>query len=202
MVASLLSAVLGIAGCVTATLAAPSADLVTTIPGFAPFPFKAYSGYLKVPPPLRAVLGRAYIPVSSRDLRFGSAAAAARPIQHAPCCAPPPPGHPATRASAGRQAHCAMAVLPVTGPRANSVVDRRPAPRRGRGQPSPCARYMTSGHSEQFDLLVHVAVSSENSNGRSTQLADAHCSISGSDMTDSTLGHGYPRRGLLVSAIR
>ena len=41
----------------TTALAAPAADLVTSIPGFAAFPFTAYSGYLKVPGPIPSSTG-------------------------------------------------------------------------------------------------------------------------------------------------
>ena len=36
-----------------ALLAAPAEDLVTSLPGFGPWPFKTYSGYIEVPGPFK-----------------------------------------------------------------------------------------------------------------------------------------------------
>ena len=44
--------ILGLGVFTLPTSAAPAADLVTSVPGFGPFPFKMYSGYLRVAGPL------------------------------------------------------------------------------------------------------------------------------------------------------
>ena len=41
----------GLLALVFSTLGAPAKDLITSLPGFASWPFKAYSGYLEVPGP-------------------------------------------------------------------------------------------------------------------------------------------------------